>query len=392
MPGEYFIFVRDKDLKIKEIVDVYKRLELIQRYNKVGAWRLELDFNTPAAQAFINAFGEVDENQFHVNQGKSGILVRRNGSTFFSGPLRYIQERWTKDGHILIIGGPDDLTFADKKNILPSPYDNQTSYTSADVYFSGSAEYCIKQLVDTQLKQSGSRALDFVTVVANQDRGYGTTQSRTRFDNLLKEVQRIAGFSETQGIPLGFSMIQSGTSINFDCYLPPDKSASVIFSPDIGNVREYEYNQEAPEASYVLAGDGGTGIDRNFAHAGLNFRIYGRIETFYDAGIAQTTQELTDEVYKALADYGEKTELRFIPIELPGFEFQTNWSRGDKISFRLRGQDVKDIVREVHITITPEEGEIIVPSVGNLVAGSKRFRLYDRVYEIDRRLRSQENY
>lgn len=398
VPGEYFVYVRDTNLQIKEIVDDYKSLELVKRFNKLGAWKLEIDYDSKAAQAFISAFSVKDGSNNPINKGRAGILVMRNGSYLFSGPIRRLQEKWNADGHTLTLEGPDDMVFLDSKIEVPgpAPYDFRTSYTSAYYYTSGSAEYVMKQIVDTQLGPNAAarRQIANLTIVGSQSRGYNPTSTNGRFQNVLRELQRIAYLSENKGVPIGFNLIQttSGTPVlQFDCYLPQDKSTSVIFSPDLGNVAEYEYTQEAPTGNFIIAGDANKGTTRGFAYAGdePSRGLYGDIELFVN-GANAATNELVDEVYKALEDNAEKTGFTFTPIEVPGVMFQTDWDLGTKVSFRKGTEELKDLIREVRIKLSPQ-GEEITPVMGTAGVG-KTFRLFDKTRNLEYRTNDQERY
>lgn len=393
MLDKYFVYVRDKNLKIKEVVDTYKQLTFVMRYNKLGSWQVELDFNSAAAQAFLSTFGEESAGT-PVNKGRSGILIYRNGSLIFSGPIRYLRERRTrKEGHRLTVGGPCDLTFLAERMVVVPPYAYQVSYGSDFFYAtSASTEYCIKQVVITQAGASAAtqRQITGLGVLTNQDRGYNPTSLRARFTNALAEIQKAAQLSENRGFPIGFYLRQNSTNgLDFDCYVPQNKTNKIIFSPEIGNLLEYEYSLSSPSANLVMAGDDKTGTARNFAFAGdePSRALWGTIENFVDAGTA-TTAELIDKVYESLEDSAEQNSLRFQLLEMPGFAFQTDWNLGDKVKFRLHGKDTTEIVREVEITLD-SKGETITPTIGN---GGARLQVFDRVRKMEYRLKRQENF
>lgn len=394
MLDKYFIYVRDRNLAIKEIVDAFHSLTFVMRYNKLGSWELTLDFDNAAAQAFLAAFGEVDGSQNPINKGRTGILIYRNGTLIFSGPIRNLRERWSRqNGHTLTVGGPCDLTFLAERDVVVPPYGFQTQYSSDFFYATNaSTEYCIKQVVSTQAGSSAStdRQVAGLTVLTNQNRGYSPTNLKARFTNALAEIQRAALTSENRGLPLGFYLRQNGAALEFDCYTPPDKTNKIIFGPEIGNVAEYEYSLQAPTANLVLAGDSGTGTARKFAFAGdePSRGLWGGIENFVDGGSA-TTAELVDKVYESLEEGAEQNGLTFRSLELPGFSFQTDWNLGDKVKFRLRGKDTTDIMREVEIQLGPD-GETITPTIGNTLG--KRLQVFDHVKKMEYRLRNRENY
>lgn len=388
MPGNYVVLVRDKNLVYKEIIDDFIRMDLVLRYNDLGTWQLELDYDSPGAQALLSVWKDT------TPKGLPGINVQRNGTeAFFSGPIRNLEEHWSADGHRLIISGYDDLAFLYERMFIMTPFAYQTSYASAYHQLSGNAEIIIKDIVTKTLGSSASaeRQLSFLDVTLNQNRGYGSCLSRGRFQNALRECQRLAAFSEQKGVPIGFYMKQFGQRFQFDCYLPVDKSSTVIFSPDIGNVTEYRYIQQAPTGNLVMAGDGNSGATRGFAYGGdtPSRNQYGTIEMFVDAGNYDPTK-ISDEVDKALAENAEKTGFEFTYKELDSFKFQTDWNLGDKVRFQRGIESFADLVREVKITVD-ESGEVIQPVIGTAGLG-RTFRLFDRVRNLEYHANDQDRY
>jgi hypothetical protein len=391
--SKYTIMVRDRNLAYRGIIDDYRQFEFISRYNALGSWQLEIDYNSPGAKALLSAFSEKDGSQNPLNKGLTGITVLKGSQLVFSGPIRQLEERWSQEGHILTIGGPDDLVFLNERIFLMSPYAYQTSYTTDYYYTSGSAEFVIKEIVKTQLGSlaGASRQLANLTVPASTSRGFNPCSTRGRFQNVLREIQDIAAFSENRGSRLGFYLRQSGTGFVFDVYVPTDKSQTVIFSPAFGNVGEYTYTQEAPAGNMIIGGDKGSGTTRGFQFAGdePSRKLYGEKEMFVD-GSHSAAGELLNEVYKALEENAEKTGFVFTPLEQPGFEFITNWREGDLIKFKKDSESLTDIVREVHVALSDGEEKITL-AMGTATLG-RTLRLFDKTRNLEYRANDQERY
>ncbi len=107
-PAEYIIKVRDSNLVFQGQVDAFDRFEMNPRYNNVGSWQLQLADDAPMASLLATP--------------GYGVYVLRNGSYYFSGPVRYIDRKGIASNS-LIVGGYDDLFWLFARQAYPGGFD-----------------------------------------------------------------------------------------------------------------------------------------------------------------------------------------------------------------------------------------------------------------------------
>lgn len=395
--AQYQIFIRDYNLQVAELVDDFINLTFTRRFNRMGEWELNLKFGNKAAQKLIELVNAQDGSGNPLNFGKSGILVIRNGSIIFSGPARHLEEDWSDQGHTLKVIGPDDMVWPAMRFGIPGAlFSYETTYSSEFYSQTGYADAVIKGLARKQFGVDAptNRRFTFINIAANANQGYSSVASNVRFDNVLDEMIRVADVSEWNGYPIGIQCIQNtSNTLDFSTYVPPDKSSSVIFSPDLGNIRSYKFIQAGPKANVVMAGDKGQGTARQFQVAGNGGvqRRWGVSEDFIDGSQSTNTTKLLQQVHSGLRERDQINSYSFIPNELvKGSMFQTDYNLGDKVTFQLRGKRVSQIVREVKISLSPE-GEIIEPVMTDQ-SGHEMLNLFKNLKSLNARMKQRENF
>ena len=85
-------------LKLLSVVTVYSKLEFKIRYNDVGGWTLTMPGDTKDANKLKQLLigdpvtPETPDANENTGRGFGGILVTRNGTIVFSGPVRGFRE------------------------------------------------------------------------------------------------------------------------------------------------------------------------------------------------------------------------------------------------------------------------------------------------------------
>lgn len=352
----YKLYVRDQYFnKVAEIED-FQKLEMTARFNAVGAWILELPTNCDAAREIVKP--------------KAGIIVVRDGETLFSGPVNIRNRKWNIQDDTLTISGYDDNIWLNRFLAYPVPGGPPYSSQDYDVR-TGKAETIMKAYVNANIGASAqaNRKIDITTDV---DSGLGTTiTGRARFQTLLDLCSSLA----LSGGDLGFRVVQYNKALQFQVYQPIDSTQSVIFSPMLGNLLDFEYTDTDPETNYAIAGGTGEGKARVFTEKGDSNSIstYGRSESFLDKRDTTDTTELSQGVTEELAQKANQTSLTITPVDTDGVAFGRDYNLGDKVSVVITqpnndgGQDaldvIQDVVRELKIT-TDGNGELISPMIG----------------------------
>jgi hypothetical protein len=405
--ANYKVYVRDSNFnKVAEIED-YQSLQMITRFNAVGSWALDLPTDCDAARELIKP--------------KSGIIVTRNGRTLFSGPATARKRSWDNSGDKLNVSGYDDMVWL--KRSIAYPVINGPFTDNAYDVRTGAAETIMKQYVDANIGTTARQDRKVPGLLIAADTGIGSTVTgRARFDNLLDLLCSLA----LAGGDLGFRVIQSSTSLSFEVYQPADKTSTVIFSPLLGNLLNFEYTSEDPTANFVIVGGGGEGTARTLMERGDSSSVteFGRIESFVDRRDTTDTAELNQAIDEELSQKAENTSLSISPIDSDNTAFGSDYSLGDKVSVVLTQPNevieietlyyflsstqitpidveriqkiqekldvIKDVVREVIITLN-SYGETIVPTIGTPDSLShSMLKIYDKMTKIQKRISNLE--
>lgn len=377
----YQIIVRDQYLnRIGEITD-FQKLEFIPCFNDVGPFMLELPTDSEMAREIIKP--------------KTGIIVKRNNQTLFSGPVTRRNRKWINKEDRIIVSGYDDMIHLLRSPAYPVP--NGPPYTSQEYDVrTGKSETIMKQYVDANIGLNARTERRVPKLVTEVDKGLGEiVTGRARFQSLLDLFIPLA----ISGGNIGFRVVQVGKNLEFQVYEPSDKTKSVFFSPLLGNLLGFDYTLEDPEANYLVAGGGGEGTARTFLERGDSASIAksGRIESFIDQRNTSDTVELEQAIQEELAQKAEKTSLSITPIDTDSIAFGRDYNLGDKVSIVITQPNeivdietlyyfisayqtvpvstervrkiqekldvIQDIVREIKITIS-REGESISPVIG----------------------------
>lgn len=381
----YKIYVRDQNFNKVAEIDDYASLEMVSRFNAVGAWTMEIHTNTAAARELVKP--------------RAGIIVKRDGITVFSGPVTQRKRKWDISTDQLTLSGLDDNVWLSR--YLALPVTSGPPYTTADYDVkTGPVETVMKAYVTANMG-SGAKADRQLNITIEPDRARGTTVTgRARFCTLLDLFSTLA----LAGGDIGFRIVQAGNGLQFFVYQPADKTASAVFSPALGNLLSFEYSDADPDANYIIVGGNGDGTARTFVESGDpgSIAAYGRIEEFLDNRNTSNVSELNQAIIAELAQKAQKTSLTITPVDTESIAFGQDYSLGDRVSVILTqqneagGQDVldtiQDVVREVRFKITTD-GEVITPFIGTPDTLShpimgifrKMKQLNNRVSNIERR-------
>ncbi|MFJ1765075.1 hypothetical protein ACIOD2_32440 [Amycolatopsis sp. NPDC088138] len=366
MTFEWKVYARDPNYQRQGEIDDYSDLECTPTYNGVGTWKLTLDSRAPTAR-------------FMTKPGW-GIILTRNDSTIFSG-IR-TDTRRTRDARgdqIEISGFSDDIWLQDRL-VSPSPTESSPPYAlqASDVR-AGLASTVIVGYVNANLGPGAvaTRRKANFTLAADPAIGYGV-RGEARWDaDLLAFIQPLA-----QTGAVGFRVVQVGAGLEFQVYAPTDRSATVKFSVEIGNLAGFEYASSRPKANYVYVGASGTGTSRivkEFSD-GDAIASWERIEgTLVNQSATSDSTQIAQAGADALAQNSEQTSLSFTPIERNDLMFGVHYNVGDYVTVQLeptvptpyanQGQ-VVDLVRQATINLVKDGPQTVVPTMGTPARGT----------------------
>ncbi|WP_446686017.1 siphovirus ReqiPepy6 Gp37-like family protein [Nonomuraea roseola] len=386
------------------VVEQYTSLDVISRFNAVGAWSLTV----PA-----------DSNEAVILRAGGGIIVWIDGvpRPVMSGPVTSITHTWSAEqpgkGQVVYTGVSDE-TLLWSRITLPVPGATVENQTADRYTFTGTAAAALRQLVDVNAGPSAraDRVIDGLDVPAYS---FGRSLTiGTRFDVLGVALQDIAA---SAGI--GWKLRQ-GTSdrLVFEPYTPRvHDDGGVVFSPEAGTLAAYTYRLTAPTASRLVLAAQGEGRNRwlkQYDDTSSTPTEWFRtpLERFVDrrdvpvargangspvnpddpaqpadpAALAQLDQAAAE----ALAESQALGELSVTPIDSEHFRYGVHYEVGDVVSVDVRGDIITDVLREVRLS-DGGDGPRVSPVIGTAGASATPglYREVRRIWNSIRKLEAR---
>ncbi|MFI7678569.1 hypothetical protein [Actinophytocola sp. NPDC049390] len=361
--------VRTQDLQRVGELDDYQSLDLTLRFNDVSTWQLKIDRENRLAADLC--------------QPGAGIIVSRNGVTILSGEWDEQQHHTSDDDNSLTVTGVDDTDWLRLRLAHPQPLSTAPPYsTTAEDVRTGGASSVLRQYVGVNISIDGATPTIVPRQYSGMSRGadpaYGATVTgRARWQGLLTMMQELATAGAVDGLQLGFRVVQVGDALQYQGYVPVDRTADVVFSRGRGNLSDVSYRRTRPRANYWYVGGDGEGTARTIYEYGdaASIAQWRRREgEFVDAQSAATAAELQQAALKAAADQGETSALSVTPLDLEGLQFGVHYYLGDRITAvldtlgpggrNIPGDSVSDVLRECKLSLTPD-GYTVTPAVGS---------------------------
>ncbi|HLH22438.1 MAG TPA: siphovirus ReqiPepy6 Gp37-like family protein [Chloroflexota bacterium] len=347
---QYRLLVRDPGRIPVAEVDDFAELQAIPRFNAVGTWSLRLPATSRPAQLLVEG---------------GGLIVLRDGLTLLSGPVEQLDREWSVQGDMLTATGVDDVSLLAHRLAYPVP--SGPPYTAQDYDVrTGVCETVLRQYVDANVGGAAAPARQEPALSLAADLGRGApVTGRARFQTLLELLQGLA-LSGGLGFRIRQQVTAVGFPLEFECYVPTDRSTSALFSRELGTLQSFGYTRAAATANYVIAGGSGTGTSRTFAERGdaASITTYRRREVFLDQRDTANAAELDQAIGQTLAQQAQRTELRLTPIDTASLAFGVDYQLGDVVTVMVDGVAFTDVVREVQLTLRGDQAEQIVPTIG----------------------------
>lgn len=370
------IHVRNPAFQRVAMLDDYQKLEAVKRLNRIGAWVLDLNASVETTQL--------------LTQPGWGIEVTRtsDGAPLISGPMTKAERKRDKTTNTVTVFGVDDMIHLNDRLVHPQPATASPPYSvSEHDVRTGVCSTILRQYVDVNLGPSalGSRKVTGLTLASDPVAG-STVTGRGRWQNLLTFLEELA----LAGGGLAFDVRQSAAALQFVVWAPSDKSATVKFSVELGNLTAYEYSLAAPQASYIVCGGGGEGTARKIRERTGSEDVVSwgrRIEKFVDRRDTSADTELDQEITKALDEGKTETTVSFEPVDLPGMTYLDHYQLGDQVS-AVVDDSVTELIREVKVQANPGATRI-TPSIGTPVLRDAA-RLFRRLRRTETRLQNLE--
>lgn len=299
------------------------------------------------------------------------VEVVRDGALFLAGPMMAYQvQRDTSGQHIdpgtLRINFASDMAYVAGRLTYPNPAlaasdGAQPAYWTAT---STPGETILLDLVDANAGPGAltARRVPHLTVAADGAHG-ATITYRTRWEPLADALRAVA----LQAGGLGFRVVRSGATLEFQVYVPDDLTAEVRYSWGLGNIPSMVYRRVSPTVTTAIVGGEGEGADRIMRERAdsADEANWWRVERFVDQGGVDVTAELDQAGDQALTEGGEGAALVMEVVDTAYQRYGTHYRLGDVVSVSpIAGVDVAQVVRGVHLTYSPDGGEVVSALIG----------------------------
>lgn len=343
----FTVKVYDSAMAFKAFIGDPVNLVVTPRFNQTGTGQLTVETDHKAAS--------------HLLATGARIVIDLRGQFLMSAKIhRRRAEGPTIDG-TLTVYFKDDFRLFHQVLGYPVPGAALTAQTSEYATYTGNAETIVKNAVQANMV---SRLGMDVVVATNQNRGATVPDGvKLRFHPLYEKL-----FPAVEAAGLGVTMRQAGTSIVCDVFVPPvfartlDEASGVITS--------WSWSDEDPAATHVVAGGQGEATARVFRDArdltteGAHNDV---MELFRDARDADTAAIVTSRAQETLTDSGPRSGFAIHLSETEHFQYgKDGLVVGAKVTISIGLVTRTDILREVTLSYTRDEGYVATPVVGDI--------------------------
>ena len=350
----FTIRVYDKNLNFKAFVGDPVSLVVTPRFNQTGTGVLEVEADHKAAEYLLATGARLTiylRDQFLM----SAKIHRRKaeGPTIDSVLTLYFKDDFRLLHQILGYAVPT-LTI-----------DNQGSSEYAT--YTGNAETIVKAVVvDNMITRLGMN----IAVPTTQNRGAIVPDGvKFRFHPLYEQL-----FPAIEQAGIGVTFKQLNGSIVCDVYEPPVFNRTLDEAS--GVVASWKWEDVDAEATHVVAGGQGEGTARVFRDAtdnALQADYNEVLESFRDARDADTDAVLVSRAQEELADKAPKSGFAIHLSETEHFQYgKDGLVVGAEVTISINGITRTDILREVTLSYSRDEGLETTPVVGDIQDSPER--------------------
>lgn len=371
------VYARSSTLQRLGVIDDFTSLNVVPRYNALGAFSLEISADSDKAGLLV--------------EGNGLIFKTATGDTVLSGPIRTVD--WTRSASEpgkLTVGGLDDTEVLSRYTCWPSPASVIGSQT-ASVYkiSAAAAETAMRALVNANAGPGAlaSRKNPLISLATDGLHGASVTRQVNQFDNLFTVLQDIAGAAG-----LGFRVIQVGSALQFQVYAPTDRSGTARFSFGLGNLTDASYSTTPPTCTRAIVVAGGGTSPRQCKTYDSSDPLFPglTIEQFVDLTSVDTASvdlaaQMDQAGAEALANGAGQGSLAMSPIDIPLLRYGRDYSVGDTVSAQLRGGTwYTDTVREVTLSSTASDTTVKATVGGDSSGTGTVARIYSYIAQVKR--------
>lgn len=341
------IYARDADLLTQAQVEDYLQITINPVFNDVGTWELLLDASSPSLDFLLVP--------------NAGIRVLLDGVLLMSGPVTKTTYARQGDATTFTVNGASDDIWLKRRVAHMQPASTAPPYsTQAYDVRTNAASQAIREYVDANAGPSAISVRRVPHLVIGADLpGTPTITGKARMQVLADLVTDLS----LQAGGLGWRVVQVDQTLEFQVYQPTDKSGSVKFAPELGNLGDFSLEQGAPEVTYVYVGGGGADTARTFIEGSDadTLSAYGRYEEFHDRSDTSDGLTIAQTIEQELAEKTQSTVLSITPFDTDQQKYGVHYGLGDKVSVVVGGRPISETIRKVTLTYTAD-GPITIQS------------------------------
>jgi hypothetical protein len=364
---QYTLLVTDRNLRIVgDPIVCWTSIDVTLRFNAPGS-----------GQAVMPGYPWIREqmatgNRLVVVRGPDPS-VEYPGTILLAGPIEERLYERSDDGEnagdgVLTVTFADDLAWIAGRLTYPDPAKAPDRQDVDTWTFTGTAEQGMRALVDLNAGPHALPERRVPRLVLGAPAGIGTSVTvSTRLEVATDVLRTIA----TSGGDLGFRTRQQDDQILFEVYPSDDRSASVRYSFDLGNLKYVGYIVEAPTVSAAIVGGQGTGADRLLIERTdpNSLAAWGRVETLVSRPGNDPLQDLQDAGDDALREGGQSARLATTTMDTPTQRYGVDYDVGTTVAVELwPGEVLTDRVQTVHLQTYATAGEVVTATVGSQAA------------------------
>ncbi|MGF4045720.1 Gp37-like protein [Paenarthrobacter nitroguajacolicus] len=346
MKNPFKLTIYDKAFNRKGWLGDAIEVHATPRFNLAGS--LEITVSTANAKLGL------------LNTSGTRLTCEYDGEQIISGPVRI------RSGHGPHLQGTVSVTVEDDFRLLnntlgwPVPAAGLGGQSVEYYTVTGPAETVLKDIVQKNIVTRLGRPL---TVAPSLGRGATITAS-IRFHPIYDRL-----FPAVEAAGLGVTIKQSGAGLVLDVFEPSLYKQELTEAS--GVVTEWDWSNEAPQASRGVIGGKGEGVLRAFQafNAASRETEWGDvIEVFRDARDTEDGDVYGQRAAETLAETSEKSGLSLKLSETKEFRYGRNGLKvGNKVPFRVGPSLlITDVLREAQLSWTRDEGLNITPKVGDI--------------------------
>lgn len=163
-----------------------------------------------------------------------------------------------------------------------------------------------------------------------------------------------------------------------------------ILTPESGVLTDYQWTETAPEATRVVVGGGGQGVERvlrQYIDSALEAEFADIVEVFKDSRMAGDVTDLKPDADQVLADGAPRASVKSTLAENSWFRFG-EYRVGSRVTVNVGPVTVTDVIRSVVINDSADEGVRVTPSLGEVDDTAEK-QLRRQLVRLSRALRDQ---